>query len=56
MGAVQFLTPAIEQAVVSSLLDQDVFERIGRIRWRPAAKDQLGRNQPVEGVVQSLLW
>ena len=53
---VQLLTPGLEQAVVGGLLDQGMFESVGRLRWSAAAKDQLGRNQLVESIVQSLFW
>ena len=53
---VQLLAPALEQAVVGGLLDQGVLERVGRLGCCPAAKDQLGRDQLVKSIVQSLFW
>ncbi len=52
-ATMQSLAFALEQALVSRILNERMLEGVARIRWRAALKQQLGIDESMEGFVES---
>ena len=55
-AGVQLLPLAAQQRAVGSILHQRVFEGVDRLGRDPAAKDQFGFDQLLQGPLDICLW